>query len=505
MSRRIAIRLIVSTQVKQNDRKNGQQSSGKFLRCIFVTTNAFFLSYCQESDKYFTMADAPVQGGTTEARVRYLEQISQQLNQQMRVMKQLVATEVADLKGVMQQQIAEIKQIVMHQDRVYQERIHRLEARVEQLSEFAMQVARSSGTVASSNLLPMDIVVAGGEGGGDAASPGRQFDEGGDDDDDDAVKGVPGIIVKYKGRIEDIYDFYTHSNINVFHPTMSLPQFTKLLKDCKLAGFAVGEPAELLWMSVLRKMNAQLPKSVKKQIAASRGPNITGVRTGKYPATKKDNFAFERFEEIPREAFGNALAFLAAELRGRNHPDMAPESIFETFLVCDVLPHVEPAIAMRKVQPAMQPRSIVGAASIQEYQVSEPVQGIMNDYMNRIRDGCRDAVRAVQDFRDKTMDLDGFVEFARRHELLPMISKPELREIFEVCANMDSLKKEGVKPGTLSRAAVLACLYHLADRIYGNSLFVDKYPTPQARVQKLMSKMFLLKPKEPITDSWKKP
>lgn len=451
------------------------------------------------------MSDVPPQGGTTEARVRYLEQISQQLNQQMRVMKQLVATEVADLKGVMQQQIGEIKQIVMHQDRVYQERIHRLEARVEQLSEFAMQVARSSGTVASSNLLPMDIVVAGGEGGGADASPGRQFDEGGDDDDDEAVKGVPGIIAKYKGRIDDIYDFYTHSNINVFHPTMSLPQFTKLLKDCKLCGFSVGEPAELLWMSVIRKINAQLPKNVRRQIAASRAPTITGVRSGKYPNSKKDSFAFERLEEIPREAFGNALAFLAAELRGRDHPDRAVESVFETFLVCEVLPHVEPAIAMRKAQPAMQSRTIVGAASIQEYQSSEAVQATMNEFMSRIRDGCREAVRAVQDYRDKTMDLDGFVEFARRHDLLPLISKPELREIFEVCAGMDALKKEGIKPGTLSRAAVMACLYHLADRIYGNALFVDKYPTPQSRVQKLMSKMFLLKPKEPITESWKKP
>jgi hypothetical protein len=451
------------------------------------------------------MAEVP-QGGTTEARVRYLEQISQQLNQQMRVMKQLVATEVADLKGVMQQQVAEIKQIVMHQDRVYQERIHRLEARVEQLSEFAMQVARSSGTVASSNVLPMDIMLAGGNGGGGGeASPGRQFDDAGDDDDDDAVKGIPGIIAKYKQRIEDIYDLYTHSNINVFHPCMSLPQFTKMLKDCKLCGFAVGEPAELLWMSVLRKINAQLPRNVRRQIAAARAPTTTGVRSGKYPNMKKDSFAFERLEEIPREAFGNALAFLSAELRGRDHPDMSPESVFETFLVCEVLPHVEPAIAVRKAQPALQSRSVLGASSIQEYQSSETVQNIMNDFMSRIRDGCRDAVRAVQDFRDKTMDLDGFVEFCRRHDLLPLISKPELREIFEVCANMDSLKKEGVKPGTLSRAAVMACLYHLADRIYGNALFVDKYPTPQARVQKLMSKMFLLKPKEPITETWKKP
>lgn len=435
---------------------------------------------------------------STEARVRYLEQISQQLNQQMRVMKQLVSTEVADLKGVMQQQIAEIKQIVMHQDRVYQERIRRLESRVEQLSEFAMQVARSSGSAAAHHLLPLDAAAA----GGDAGSPGRSLGgDAGGDDDEDAVKGIPGVLVKYKEKIDDIYDLYTHSNINVFHPTMNLTQFTKLMKDCKLCGFSTGEPAELLWMSVLRKLNARAGKRNR----TDKRPGTTTVRSGKYPAYKKDSFAFERLEEIPRELFGDALAIVSSEKMGASRVDLTPEALFETFLVCEVLPHVEPALAARKAQPAMQSRSVVGASTIQEYQSSEAVQNIVNEYMNRIRDSCRDAVKAVQDYRDKTMDLDGFVEYARRHDLLPLISKPELREIFDVCVNLESLKKEGVKEGTLSRQQVLAALYHLADRIYGNPVFVDKYPTPESRVRKLLTKMYLLQPREPITESWKKP
>ena len=101
------------------------------------------------------------------------------------------------------------------------------------------------------------------------------------------------------------------------------------------------------------------------------------------------------------------------------------------------------------------------------------------------------------------MDIDGFVELARRHDLLPLISKPDLRAIFDTVAGMENLRGS-VKAGTLSRAAVIMALCHLADRIYGDRLLVDKYPTPDSRVQKLLSKMFLLKPREALTDSWKK-
>lgn len=410
---------------------------------------------------------------TTEARVRYLEQLSQQLTQQMTVMKQLVATEVQDLKGVVQQQVAEIKQIVMHQDRVYQERIRRLEARVEQLSEFVLHVARSSGHVAGTGIAPLEIAAVEG-------SPRKLPDA---DDDEDRIQGVPGVIAKYKSQIDEIYDFYTTSHIDVFHSTMSLSHFTKFLKDCRLCGFEQAQPAELLWMTVLRRLSAQ-----------------EGKRKGRN--NKKENFAFERFEDIPKEKFGDALAILAQERAGKDRLDVLPEAVLETFLVCEVLPRVEPLLGARQSQPMMS-REAAGALSMKEYQ-TESIQALFDQNMHLIRQACKESLRSSgQDYRDKTLDIDGFVELARRHDLLPLISKPDIRAIFDTVAGMENLRGS-VKPGTLSRAAVVMALCHLADRIYGDRLLVDKYPTPESRVQKLLSKMFLLKPREALTDSWKK-
>jgi hypothetical protein len=427
---------------------------------------------------------------SAEARIRYLEQVTQQLHQQVKLMKQLVATEVADLKGVMQQQVAEIKQIVMHQDRVYQERIRRLESRVEQLSEFSMQIARTTGSVGQAASLPLDILAIspGAGGGGGQGSPSRSIAPAADDDDDDKIAGIPGVIQKYKEKIDAIYDYYTTSNIQVFHPAMTLTHFTRFLKDCKLCGFEAGEPAELLWMSVLRKLNVE---NSKKKLGGS-NPKATGVRSGKFTASKRDNFAFERLEEVPREYFGDALAILAQEKVGRQRADLSPEALFETFLVCQVLPHVELKMNVSRAQPAMLAREVVGSASVQHYKTDE-VKALVKEYMPRLKESFLSSLRAVQDYRDTTLNLDGFVEFARTGDLLPLISKPDLRHIFIACAAVEKSHHPETKEDTISMSSFVLAMYHLADRIYGTPLLSDKYPTPESRVQKLLSKVYLLK------------
>ena len=425
---------------------------------------------------------------SADARIRYLEQVTQQLHQQVKLMKQLVATEVADLKGVMQQQVAEIKQIVMHQDRVYQERIRRLESRVEQLSEFSMQIARTTGTVGQASTLPLDILAVSPGGAVGQGSPSRSIVQAADDDDDDKIAGIPGVIQKYKDKIEAIYDYYTTSNIHVFHPAMTLSHFTRLLKDCKLCGFEAGEPAELLWMSVLRKLNVE---QSKKKLGGTNA-KATSVRSGKFSSSKRDNFAFERLEEIPKEYFGSALAILAQEKVGRQRADLSPEALFETFLVCEILPHVELKMDSSRGQPAMLAREVVGSASVQHYK-TEDVKSLIKEYMPRLKETFLASLRSVQDYRDTTLNLDGFVEFARTSDLLPLISKPDLRQIFMACAAVEKSHHPETKEDTISMSSFVLALYHLADRIYGTSLLADKYPTPEARVQKLLSKVYLLK------------
>ena len=414
--------------------------------------------------------------GTVEVRIRYLEQLSKQLAEQIKVMKQLVTTEVSDLKGVMQGQVAEIKQIVMHQDRVYQERIRRLESRVEQLSEFQMHLARSGASTGTMQQLPESLTR-------EIAAPGSPSPDRADDDEDDGYEsGVKGVQTKYKDKIDAIYDHYTHSNIQVFHPSMTLAHFTKFCKDCNFSSLRDNStPTELLWMSIIRKLqkrkrNRKLPKGT--------------TLVSKYVKPKEAGFAFERLEEIPKELFPQALGILASEKVGKERPDLPPEHVFETFLVVDVFPHTDPRIAAaRGGGMTAEP---TGAASIQEYK-TDAVHEIMKPYLARLRESFWESVRSAQRFTDEAMNLDGFVEFVRRHDLLPLIAKPDVRQIFLACSAIEAQRNKDAKPDTINvKGAFNLTIYHLADRIYGDRLYAEKYPTPESRVQKLLAKMFLL-------------
>ena len=440
-------------------------------------------------------------GGTVDVRVKYLEQVTKQLAEQVRVMKQLVTAEVADLKGVMQQQVTEIKQIVMAQDRVYQERMRRMESRVEQLSEFSMHLARSTGTSGSLRNVPLSML--GGEEGGSpgnagGASPARNDD----DDDEDAPQGVEGIVAKYKDKLDAIYTFYTTSNINVFHPAMTIAHFTRLCKDCNLCSFQeAGTPAELLWMAVIRKLGKKRARRAPKPSGS-----VTSINQGKFPKDKKGNFAFERLQEIPREAFPDAMYYLSVERLGQHRADLPPEHMFETFLVTEVFPNVDDRMqflrsaaaagsaAAAMTSASMMPKDLSAASdvTIQDYK-TEPVKAVVKEYYPQIRESFTECVK-WQNYSDSTMNLDGFVEFARRHDLLPLIAKPDLRQIFMACTAIQRAQhKEGVKSDTLQLPALITGLYHLADRIYSDRLFADKYPTPESRVRKLLAKMFLLR------------
>jgi hypothetical protein len=431
----------------------------------------------------------------TDVRVKYLEQQTKQLTDQVKVMKQLVSTEVADLKNVMQLQIAEVKQIVMHQDRVYQERIRRLETRIEQLSEFTMQLARSTGTSGTLRELPVDMFEDPSPARGAASpSPTRGATRGGghddDDDDDEAEHGVEGVASKYREKIDSIYKFYTTSSIQVFHPAMTLAHFAKFCRDCRLNDFNSGTPTELLWMAVMRRLGTKRKRRVPANLR-----NASTINTGKFTAKKGiKNFAYERLDEIPQEAFAEALYALAIEKIGRERIDMPPETMYETFLVTDIFPNTDARMdAFRAMVPmSMNERTALASESITAYKTPE-VKAVVKEYMARLRESFKRAVQS-QDYRDDApMSLDAFVEFVRRHDLMPLISKPDMRQIFLACAQIEKIKNPSAEPDTITFPSLILAIYHLADRIYGEALYIDKYPTPEARVQKLLAKMYLLR------------
>jgi hypothetical protein len=444
----------------------------------------------------------------TSARIRYVEKLVEQVAQQNNSTKMLVNTEVEDIREIMAQQIAEVKQIVIYQEKVYQERIRRLEARVEQLSEFALQLARSSSQTGVVGKIPLDLLagpggLAGTVEGHPDDTPAAAADDA--DDDEEMEPGPDGVLKKYMRKIDAIYLNYTATASQVAHPSMTMTHFCKFLKECRLAGFEQAEPAELLWMAVIRKIQASRGKASKKsQLNVNRKLQISGEK----PVKKNDKFVFERLEEIERHEFPAALYHLALEKVGRWQPEATKESTLETFLLRDVFPHTDRALetAHSRLGPMSltiqdptvsgQAGNSTGAISIEEYR-NDNVKAVIREYISRLKEAFNNATRATQGVADgEFMHINGFVELVRKHDLLPCISKSDLRYIFMVCAQHERSGKpekfEGTKGECVTTASLPRLVYYLADRVYGDPLFVAQFPTPEARVEKLLAKMFLL-------------
>ena len=430
---------------------------------------------------------AMAESQTVAARVRYLETTMEQLSEQNRTTKMLVTTEVEDVRNAMAEQIAEIKQIVMYRERLYQERIRRLEARVEQLSEFALQLARTTSQTNSVDAIPSSLA---------SLMPPIDAPKAAEAiEDDEFGGGVEGVLKKYRSKLDAIYDHYTATSTQVASPCMTLTHFSRLLRECHLSGFEQAEPAELLWMAVIRKLHTKRRRDPSASIGQKRSMIVSQQSRTR---TKQENFAFERLDEISKDEFPVAMLHLAMEKVGRWQPDAGQDATLEAFLLRDVFPHTDRAMERSRISGTTPGgnESSPSRMSIDEYR-NDNVKALIKQNIGSLKKSFVESIRAVQSLRDgDLMTIDGFVEMIRRHDLMSAISKTDLRTIFLSCAQMEKSANPSVFEGARAESVTVASLprivYHLADRIYGDPLFISQFPTPEARVEKLLAKMFLL-------------
>lgn len=456
-----------------------------------------------------------------EGRLRYVEQLSHQLTRQMKAMKQLVSTEVDELKKSLQQQADEMRQVLIQQDRLYQEQIRRLESRVEQLAEFAMHLAQSKNLAGTMGGRPGDAAAALTPqkaahsphassphhpsyplSGGQPASIqhvggyGARGHESDDEDADARASGTGPVIDKWRAKIGTVYRHYAETASRALHPTMTLAQFTKFTKDCGLCNSSAGAgstvavnaylpPPELLWMNVLRR----LPHERRKRRGA---------------AANQGNFAFERVQELSEEQFPHALVILAEEQYGRRE-DMEPGAVVELFLVNDIFPVTDRRIAAAQQQKAQERdrrTTPLAAKSIEDYYDNKDVSDAFKEYRTKLRNSFQLYVTKHHSIyrKSENLSLQGFSDLLRDHGLLPHITLKAMREIFlSVVQGLDAMRDDSPGRGgrrdeelEIDTKGFYLALRHVAEHVYGDRALVEKFPTPEARLRKLLAKMYLL-------------
>eukprot|EP01012_Entosiphon_sulcatum_P009432 TRINITY_DN152_c0_g1_i7.p1 TRINITY_DN152_c0_g1~~TRINITY_DN152_c0_g1_i7.p1 ORF type:complete len:501 (+),score=88.75 TRINITY_DN152_c0_g1_i7:712-2214(+) len=490
---------------------------------------------------------------SAEARLRSLEGVCAQLNQQMKAMKRLVDTRLNEMQQAMESQVEEIRQIMMQQDRIYQERMRRLDARVEQLSEFALQLARqkSVAKVAGNVALTegLDVPPPAPNYRQPAMSPQRAVSPNSfvpaPSPEASQLTSRPAsltprpqsarpvspqqrrpnspvakplshppptgnaapveeVLAKYGQQIERVFGFYCNQGYTEkLRRTMDLTAFTKMVKDANLCNIHSGQasinpnynllsnpygslpPPELLWMMCVKRLHPEAYLAVE-------------------PKAKR---------EIAEEQFGVVLQVLSDEHYGKRAPEMPYGERLERLIVNDIIPGA---------QARMQAAQETGLAPEPDAEASEtlPDAYLGEAVQQRFRDHRKDLQAKYQLYvsrhalvpggrRRTGMILAGLFDLAKEHNLLPFINKASMRGIFNTTVakreheESKAGKQRATKASSTPRPEVARepeidydgfcdCLKLMAERIYGDKIYVATYASPESRIDKLFAKLFLL-------------
>ncbi|CAJ1034877.1 hypothetical protein Q4I30_006942 [Leishmania utingensis] len=353
-------------------------------------------------------------------------------------------------------------------------------------------------------------------------------------------------------RVEQVFDFYAASHVadaELLYPAIHLPQFTTMVRDSALDRGRRPLLPELLWMTVLR----DLPFAGRRERTDRRHgstlllPRVFNDDSLFHPvATRRDLFVHERLRSITKTEFPRALYVVFRVAVHNGHESASVHKTFCTYLSQHFLPAVEHRIRRRKASraflvnakaarfapsapsPPAKPPDPLAASDLPKaaagvcpspptladivatYSNDTEVQRALRQFTPQLKQCFRHAVRCLPTCRteDARMSIDAFVECARQRQLLPLISREQLRDIFAFCLTLDGYSARGAaesgelvtkQAATLTIRDSITCLsftaavYCLAEVIYGGApLLREQYASPYARISKLLVKMFIL-------------
>eukprot|EP00668_Euglena_longa_P046210 GGOE01061894.1.p1 GENE.GGOE01061894.1~~GGOE01061894.1.p1 ORF type:complete len:477 (-),score=154.30 GGOE01061894.1:191-1537(-) len=441
--------------------------------------------------------------GMLETRLRSVETLCSRFNDQLQAMKKLFESKISTMQHDVDAQLADIKQVIMQQDRTYRERIRRLEARIEQLSEFAVRLARTKacaavvggvglveGLARPPAVLPAEMkdeptLSSPQKGTAKWASPNstpkaRRPSRPPDQPAGDSVLSVTEVIGKHLEKIEEVFSTYTalRASSDTLRRTMDQDAFSKLVKDAGLSSVTAAS-TELLWMNVIRKV------SPDAHVANE-------VKTG---------------WELRGDQFCTALQVLAADTYGKRYPDIAAGAQLEALLTQAILPA---CYARRSSVSSTDLAQDFNVAAVLSRYNTEAIAKLLQRRRPLLQDKFAQYV-SRQTGKAKGLTFSSLLDLTKDHDILPFTNKPTLRLIVNQCLDTANREKPLSDPLLMSpgsdggrglltrhnsaREPILPfdtfqdVLKGIAEVVYGGDHCAAAYPTPESRLQKVLAKL----------------
>ncbi|KPI83974.1 hypothetical protein ABL78_6985 [Leptomonas seymouri] len=486
-----------------------------------------------------------------EARITELENEASTLRRQVSELKEVLAVELECMRTEIQTQLSEARQLLLSRESASMERVAHLETEVANLTHFCEQAMRKEDVLAC---FSRKESVAGGFKAADGVTsrPSRERESVPSQEGDNTspykkiLSAHQGTAVKLlaihevscsgsaiddlHASLGEVYDFYTATsalNADVLHPAMHLSHFTSMVRDAGLCGGRHPVPPELLWMAVMRSLSVTAATDTVARRASSTLllPRVYGDESY---SGKKDLFARERLQCIPRAQFSDALYIVYFTAFPRTRDSTSSPAHFRDFLVNTFLPNVKRRIHHRvsKRSPYVSPErasrkstafpssleasvaqiapltkfssvttTIPPADVVAAYEGDAAVRKLVQQFTPHLKKAFLEVVQPPPHLRlgEVHMSLEAFMECVRQHKLLPLVSKMQVKAVFVFCLNAQLGPPSSKVGERIVYASFVTAMHCLAELIYGSEPTLQRrYPSPRARLSKLFVKMFVL-------------
>ncbi|KAK7194741.1 hypothetical protein NESM_000394100 [Novymonas esmeraldas] len=465
---------------------------------------------------------------SADARLTQAQDEAADLRRQVATLKDTLETELERMRVEVDGQLSNAKQFLLCREAGSLARVERLESEIRSLTlayEEAIDAEEVLGAEEAAALCSdrRTCTAVAQRSPSAARSEGYPPEAGRASGDDALVGAVRDAVDALLPRLDRVFDFYTAvpaSDTELLRPAMHLPQFTTMIRDSALDRGRDARSPELLWMAVFRDLppaggHARVTRRPGSTLLAP--PVFDDGSLSQSAVAKDDLFSRGRLRSIAKADFPRALCVV---FRATAHcpPDGPTASgALRVFLAEVFLPAVEGSIRRRTAARTL-PTSVDSSAAcpsfagvVAAYSCDAGVQAVMQQFTPHLRRCFRAAVRCPPAVRteDARMSIDAFVESVRQQQLLPLISRAQLKDIFAACLPLDSQSTAAAAEGhrrPAKRAAprtepdsvsystfTTAAVFCLAEVIYGGvPTLRDQYPSPCSRVSKLLVRMFVL-------------
>lgn len=485
---------------------------------------------------------------STESRILVLQGEAINLRKQVEELKGLLESELDRLRCDIQTQLAEVRRFFLNHEQESMFQVDSLEKRVDNIT-IMCQRAMLEDEFEDKLSIPSSGLLEGLREPPSAAQSCIAYESEQHQETASSLEqlgGMHGTIVNgtlplsksLLSRIDAVHELYASqsSNMGTFHSSLGLTGFTALVRNAGIC-YRYHTSPELLWMSVLRELSTSSVSGTRHKTERRIGSTLLTLKQfNESSETSKQVFAFQRQQCITRQCFPLALYYLFVvlsrlpyPLAGSSHEkgstDMAkaPLAAFTAFLTDSFLPAVEQSVHQRcpsgpspflsqytdvtqltqstLMDTEDETNAVCKALSktVSIYQESTDVQMITQKFRRQLTNcfsrGLESQRNSARHYTCITMER--FYELLRRHDILPLISRLQIKQIFNCCAGLQKHDKahtaENVPPNTLSMKYFITALFCVAEQLYGTVPAVcDFYPTPQRRIRKLFMKMFTL-------------